>query len=152
VRWRLLSDHVPRPCKHFGWPKTTLWPEYQLFLFKFKISLYNEINFLIILKSKLDECGKDYFQTMCREHVSISADLKLCCALVEWFSTIGWSPHLVIGMLRVKPDIQWHGWLMSVIHLDAFLRGVHLLPIFGSDFLPINFDSTQPLMYSKPTM
>ena len=34
---------------------------------------------------------------------------------------------------------------MSVIHLDAFLQGVHLLPIFGSDFLPINFDYTQTL-------
>ena len=33
---------------------------------------------------------------------------------------------------------------MSVIHLDAFLWGVHL-PIFGSDFLPINFDYTQTL-------
>ena len=34
---------------------------------------------------------------------------------------------------------------MSVIHLDAFLRGVHLLPVYGSDFLPINFKHTQSL-------
>ena len=34
---------------------------------------------------------------------------------------------------------------MSVIHIDAFLRGVHLLPIFGSNFLPITFDYTQTL-------
>ena len=67
------------------------------------------------------------------------------CALVEWFSTIGRSPDLTTGMWRVKPDVPWHGHLMSVIHLDTFLRGVHLLPIFGSNFLPINFDYTQTL-------
>ena len=67
------------------------------------------------------------------------------CTLVEWFSTIGRSPDLTTGMWRVKPDVRRHGRLMSVIHLDAFLRGVHLLPIFGSDFLPINFDYTQTL-------
>jgi hypothetical protein len=67
------------------------------------------------------------------------------CALVEWFSTIGRSPDLTTGMWRVKPDVRRHGRVMSVIHLDAFLRGVHLLPIFGSDFLPINFDYTQTL-------
>ena len=67
------------------------------------------------------------------------------CVLVEWFSTIGRSPDLTTGMWRVKPDVRRHGHLMSVIHLDTFLRGVHLLPIFGSDFLPINFDYTQTL-------
>jgi hypothetical protein len=67
------------------------------------------------------------------------------CALVEWFSTIGRSPDLTTGMWRVKPDVRQHERLMSVIHLDAFLRGVHLLPIYGSNFLPINFDYTQTL-------
>ena len=75
----------------------------------------------------------------------IHLDKYYPCALVEWFSTIGRSPDSTTGMWRVKPDIRRHGRLMSVIHLNAFLRGVHLLPIFGSDFLPINFDYTQTL-------
>ncbi|KAF8817625.1 hypothetical protein BYT27DRAFT_7221428 [Phlegmacium glaucopus] len=67
------------------------------------------------------------------------------CALVEWFSTVGWSRDSTTDMWKVRPDIQRNGRLLSVIHLDAFLRGVHLLPVFGSEFLPINFHYTQSL-------
>jgi len=42
-------------------------------------------------------------------------------------------------MWRVKPDIQHRQRNLDVIHLDAFLRGAHLLPVFGKDFLPSNF-------------
>ena len=74
------------------------------------------------------------------------------CALVEWFSTVGRSLDLTTGMWRVKPDVQQHGQFMSVIHLDAFLRGVHLLPIFGSDFCLLILITLKALMHSKPTM
>ncbi|KAF8815595.1 hypothetical protein BYT27DRAFT_7079551, partial [Phlegmacium glaucopus] len=67
------------------------------------------------------------------------------CALVEWFSTVGRSRDSTTDMWKVRPDIQRNGRLLSVIHLDAFLRGVHLLPVFGSEFLPINFHYTQSL-------
>jgi hypothetical protein len=48
-----------------------------IILSMYDISVYDKNIFLIILKSKLDECGEDYFRTICRDHVRISADLKL---------------------------------------------------------------------------
>ncbi|KAF8798346.1 hypothetical protein BYT27DRAFT_7123186 [Phlegmacium glaucopus] len=67
------------------------------------------------------------------------------CALVEWFSTVGRSRDAVTGMWRVRPDIRHQQRLVGVVHLDSFLRGAHLLPIFGADFLPLNFDHTLSL-------
>ena len=72
---------------------------------------------------------------------------KYPCALVEWFSRIGRSPDHETGMwkVQVRPDIRQDQRLRSVIHLDSFLRGAHLLPIFGHNFLPVNFDHTYSL-------
>ena len=67
------------------------------------------------------------------------------CALVEWFSKIGRSPDPETGMWKVRPDFQRGQRLCSVVPLDSFLRGAHLLPIFGHSFLPINFDYTYSL-------
>ncbi|KAF8802592.1 hypothetical protein BYT27DRAFT_7226303 [Phlegmacium glaucopus] len=60
------------------------------------------------------------------------------CTLVKWFSRIGRSCDSNTGM--------WKGQrLCSVIHLDSILRGAHLLPIFGDNFLPMNFDYSYSL-------
>ncbi|KAF8952643.1 hypothetical protein BDZ97DRAFT_1681013 [Flammula alnicola] len=61
------------------------------------------------------------------------------CALVEWFKTIGSTPDKETGMWRVRPDISGRRRLTTVLHLDSFLRGAHLLPVFGSSFLPVDF-------------
>jgi hypothetical protein len=42
----------------------------------YEITVYDENIILFILKSKLDECVKDFFWTMCRDYVTISANLK----------------------------------------------------------------------------
>ncbi|KAF8811058.1 hypothetical protein BYT27DRAFT_7278824 [Phlegmacium glaucopus] len=62
------------------------------------------------------------------------------CVLVEWFNTYGRSCDPVTGMWRVRPDIRNGKRFCTVIHLDSLLRGAHLLPTFGTAFLPINFD------------
>jgi hypothetical protein len=67
------------------------------------------------------------------------------CALVQWFSRIGRSPDFETGMWKVRPDVRHGQRLCSVVHLDSILRGVHLLPIFGRGFLPVNFDYTYSL-------
>jgi hypothetical protein len=67
------------------------------------------------------------------------------CALVDWFSKMGRSRDTETGMWKVRPDIRQGQRLSSVIHLDSFLHGAHLLPIFGKKFLPINFDYTDSL-------
>jgi hypothetical protein len=67
----MCQDHVSiRPILNH------IRPEYKLFLFKSEISVYDKNIILFILKSKLDECVKDYFRTMCRDYVTISANLK----------------------------------------------------------------------------
>ena len=63
----------------------------------------------------------------------------------EWFSTIGRSRDCKTGMWKVRVDIQQGQRLRSVntvtvIHLNSILRGAHLLPNFGHNFLPTNFD------------
>ncbi|KAG5651350.1 hypothetical protein H0H81_008989 [Sphagnurus paluster] len=61
------------------------------------------------------------------------------CALVEWFKKVGRGPDKEVGMWKVKPDIVNGECEISVLHLDTFLRAVHLLPIYGKDYLPIDF-------------
>lgn len=61
------------------------------------------------------------------------------CALVEWFRTMGNRPDPDTGLWKVKPDMTHGERDMSVLHLDTFLRGAHLLPVFGSRPIPHNF-------------
>lgn len=61
------------------------------------------------------------------------------CALVEWFKVIGRSPDIGTGMWRVKPEYDYGARSRSVLHLDSFMRGAHLIPVFGDCPLPIDF-------------
>lgn len=58
------------------------------------------------------------------------------CALVEWFRTIGNRPDPDTGLWKVKPDMTHGEHDMSMLHLDTFLCGAHLLPVFGDCPLP----------------
>lgn len=62
------------------------------------------------------------------------------CAFVEWFKHVGARPDPETGMWKVKPDTYRNGHrTTTVLHLDTFLRGVHILPVFGRDLLPFDF-------------
>ncbi|KAF5379158.1 hypothetical protein D9615_006028 [Tricholomella constricta] len=61
------------------------------------------------------------------------------CALVEWFKKVGRGPDPDLGMWKVKTDLVGGEREISVLHLDTFLRGAHLLPVFGEAYLPIDF-------------
>ena len=68
------------------------------------------------------------------------------CALVEWFKKDSRSPNEQTGMWVVKPKADRHGErLMTVIHLDSILRGAHLIPVYGSSFIPPHFCHTWSL-------
>ncbi|KAJ7778850.1 hypothetical protein DFH07DRAFT_1033789 [Mycena maculata] len=68
------------------------------------------------------------------------------CALVTWFSAIGDEPCPDAGMWMVEPDLDDHGHrVMDIIHIDAVLRGAHLIPIFGDDFVPRHFKFSDSL-------
>ncbi|KAA1479592.1 hypothetical protein DENSPDRAFT_862058 [Dentipellis sp. KUC8613] len=61
------------------------------------------------------------------------------CTLVEWFKRVDRTPDSATGMWKVKPEFkgrqqQQHD--ISVLHLDSFLRGAHLMPVFGDQSIP----------------
>ena len=67
------------------------------------------------------------------------------CALVEWFKKVRYDT--VTGMWIVRPDLMCGrlGRNRSVIHLDTFYRGAHLIPVFGKEKLPVSFHYTHSL-------
>ena len=64
------------------------------------------------------------------------------CALIEWFQTIDNHPDSDTGLWKVKLDMTHGEHNMSMLHLDMFLCGAHLLPVFGDHPLPQNFHNS----------
>ena len=65
------------------------------------------------------------------------------CALVEWFQRLGCDP--VTGMWVVRPDRTRGRRDKTVIHLDSFLRAAHLIPVYGNQKIPLDFEHTYSL-------
>lgn len=64
------------------------------------------------------------------------------CALIQWFSPVGGAPCEDTGMWIVEPCLDPNGQPeQAVIHVDAIVRGAHLIPVYGEELLPphINF-------------
>ena len=59
------------------------------------------------------------------------------CALVEQFRKVRHDP--VTGMWVVQPDIIHSRRKTSVLHLDTFYRGAHLIPVYGKKKLLVGF-------------
>ena len=73
---------------------------------------------------------------------------EIPCALVTWFVHLDDPPQRDVdtGMWAVCAEYDENGdQPIQIIHLDAILRGIHLLPCFGSGFLPENFNYTGAL-------
>ena len=67
-------------------------------------------------------------------------DKDVPCALVNWFiPDSGDEPDEVTGMWVVKPECEGNIQMLEVIHLDTIARGAHLLPMYGSGYLPKDF-------------
>ncbi|KAH8106722.1 hypothetical protein BXZ70DRAFT_1069328 [Cristinia sonorae] len=71
------------------------------------------------------------------------------CALVDWFRRVGDAPDDVTGMWVVEPEFchpsTSESPVCNVIHLDTILRNVHLLPVFGSRYIPKDISFTDTL-------
>lgn len=67
------------------------------------------------------------------------------CALLEWFETVGDSADPVTGMWVVKHEMADNQHSMSLVSIDTIVRSAHLLPVFGADNIPYDFDFTQSL-------
>lgn len=48
-------------------------------------------------------------------------------------------------MWKVRPEFHGQSRDITVLHLDTFLRAAHLIPVYGDDPLPIDFDHTYSL-------
>jgi hypothetical protein len=68
------------------------------------------------------------------------------CALVRWFSCLQDEPDEDTGMWIVEPESDADGEpVISVVHLDCIFRAAHLIPIFGTGFIPKNLNLHQSL-------
>lgn len=67
-------------------------------------------------------------------------DTDIPCALVNWFTRHGDKPDEATGMWMVQPEYHGGTRTLQVIHLDSIARGAHLLPVYGTGFLPEDFD------------
>lgn len=73
-------------------------------------------------------------------------DIEYPCVLVEWFERIADAPEEETGMWLVQPELTPRNTRhASVIHLDTVLRGVHLLPYFGDQFVPVELHYSRTL-------
>jgi hypothetical protein len=67
------------------------------------------------------------------------------CALVQWFVPVGDHPCEDTGMWMVEPDLDYRGQrVTAIVHLDTAVRGAHLIPVYGSPFIPddLHFSET----------
>lgn len=71
------------------------------------------------------------------------------CALVRWYSHPNDLParDTDTGMWQVIPESNEldFGYPVQVISLSSIARGIHLLPCYGSGFLPVDFPFTRAL-------
>ena len=55
---------------------------------------------------------------------------------MEWFIP-GNEPDSDTGMWVVRLEFQGNGHcIVAIIHIDSIARAAHLLPVFGSSFIP----------------
>lgn len=68
------------------------------------------------------------------------------CALVQWFVPIGDRPCKDTGMWMVEPDLDHHRQRVSaIVHIDTAVRGAHLLPVYGTAFIPYDLHFSETL-------
>ena len=67
------------------------------------------------------------------------------CALIHWLVLAGDEPDNETGMWVVHPEFEGNCCSLAVIHLDCIAWGTHLLPIYGSSFLPEDFHFSNSL-------
>ncbi|KAG1831429.1 hypothetical protein DFJ58DRAFT_719578 [Suillus subalutaceus] len=59
------------------------------------------------------------------------------CALIHWFEKIGDDPDENTGMWMVAPSFHEDGSKnIAVIHIETVFRAAHLIPIYGSEYIP----------------
>lgn len=67
-------------------------------------------------------------------------------AVISWFEMIGTHPCQQTNMWKVRRDLGANGQRqLKIVHLDAIVRGAHLIGIAGSAYIPYELDYTNSL-------
>ncbi|KAG1863475.1 hypothetical protein C8R48DRAFT_602511 [Suillus tomentosus] len=68
------------------------------------------------------------------------------CALIQWFEKIGDCPDEDTGMWMVAPSFHEDSSRdLAVIHIETVFRAAHLIPIYGSEYIPPSLKFYQSL-------
>ncbi|KIJ58693.1 hypothetical protein HYDPIDRAFT_33907 [Hydnomerulius pinastri MD-312] len=63
------------------------------------------------------------------------------CAVIRWFDKIGDAPDEDTGMWMVCPSsLPNHSPHFAIIYTDSIYRAAHLIPIYGTRFIPRNIE------------
>jgi hypothetical protein len=63
------------------------------------------------------------------------------CAVVRWFNRVGNAPDDETGLWMVEPSsIDGHAHF-AVIHIETIFRSAHLIPVYGTELLPVAIKS-----------
>ncbi|KAF8184554.1 hypothetical protein K438DRAFT_2160896, partial [Mycena galopus ATCC 62051] len=65
--------------------------------------------------------------------------VEYSCALIHWFSPHGNAPDPDTGMWVVTPEMEAGEKSLAIVTLDCIARAAHLLPVYGSAFIPEDF-------------
>lgn len=69
----------------------------------------------------------------------------LPCVLVHWLVSQDVESDAKTGLWLVKLEFEGNQHTLAVIYLNTVARGAHLLPVYGSSFLPEDFHFSQLL-------
>ncbi|KAG0692949.1 hypothetical protein DFH29DRAFT_816908 [Suillus ampliporus] len=59
------------------------------------------------------------------------------CTVVCWFNRVSEGPDNDMGMWMVKPSSIGIHAHFAVIHVDTIFRSAHLIPVYGTEPLPL---------------
>ena len=74
-------------------------------------------------------------------------DVLYPLALMDWFKRGGCDPLTELWV--VHPDVSYRLWDRTVLHLDLFLHGMPLIPVYENHALPLDLQSTDSLNVFK---
>ena len=76
----------------------------------------------------------------------VHAGHRYSCALLDWFVPVADEPDELTGMWIVAPEVDNNGQcVQSVVSLDSVVQGVHLIGVYGGEFIPVDLHFSESL-------
>ena len=76
-------------------------------------------------------------------------DTIYLCVLINCFKWVGWAPDPITGMWKVQPELRASQPVWAVVHIETILYNVHLIPVFGTGYIPQQLHYSQSLDVSS---